>query len=135
VGLDSRSVRWLPLTWQVGGTLLVVASYVSGVLSIVDVGGHIALLSLITAFYLSWVVRTHRQPQDTIAVLGYLLYAAGLGFVSAPSLFALDVRLTTPTRALGGLCLGLVLAVVWVLHAEFATRADKAAMAAEDGRS
>jgi hypothetical protein len=111
--------RWIPLSWQVGGTLFTVSGYAVGTLNIVEVAAHIAILSFVTAVYLSFVIRDRRRPQDLVAILGYLMYAAGMGFVSAPSLFALDTRLTTPTRALGGLCLGLVLALTWLLYVEY----------------
>lgn len=113
--------RWAPLLWQVPGVVLTVAGFLAGTLIVIEVATHIALLSFLTAVYLSVVVRDRRYPQDTLAILGYLMYAAFLAFVSAPSLYALG-PLATPVRAFGLACGGALLTLTWVLFAEYLVR-------------
>ena len=110
--------RWMPLVWQVPGVVLTVGGYLAGTLTVVEVASHIAALSFFTAVYLSVVVRDRRYPQDFLAVLGYLMYATFLAFVSAPSLWELG-PLAMPTRAVGLACGGLLLPLTWVLFAEY----------------
>lgn len=100
------------------GVTVSVAGYVMGTISLPGVGLNLALLGFVTAVYLSIVVRDRRRPQDLIAVFGYLLYAAGFGFLSAPSHFAFG-ELTPPARALGALFLGLLLPLTWFLFVEY----------------
>lgn len=116
--LRNRFWRFLPFIWQLGGTLISVAGYVSGTNHVVDVVLHIAILSLVTGVYLSVFIRGRRRPQDTIAILGYFVYAAFLGLVSAPSLYRLG-PLATPARAFGLLCGGLLLSLTWLLFVEY----------------
>lgn len=118
VSLHESRYRWVPYIWQVGGTTASVAGYVVGSNGVVDVVMHIAVLSFVTAAYLSLFVRERRRPEDIIAIVGYLVYGAFLGLVSAPSLYQLG-PLATPARTLGLLCGGLLLSLTWLLFVEY----------------
>ena len=110
--------RWLPVTWQVGGTLLSVGAYMVGTLTVADVAIHIGILSFVTALYLSYIVPDRGTRRDKTAMFLYLLYAGGLAFVVAPSIFGLtDIELWF--RATGMLALGMVLPTVWCLYIEY----------------
>ena len=114
VSLDNPHVRRLPYFWQLGGTVISVSGYIGGTNSVVDVAAHIAVLSFITGIYLSLVIRDHREPQDSLAITGYIAYAVGLGLVSAPSLYTVGVW-EVPLRALGLVLLGGLLSITWYL--------------------
>ena len=114
VSLNNPHVRRLPYIWQLGGTAISIGGYVAGTNSIVSVAAHIAVLSFITGIYLSFVIRDHREPQDSLAISGYIAYAVGLGLVSAPSLYTVGIW-EVPLRALGLALLGVLLSITWYL--------------------
>ena len=124
VSLDNPQARRLPYLWQLGGTAISVLGYIGGTNTVVDVATHIAILSFTTGIYLSFVIRDHREPQDALAVMGYIAYAAGLGLVSAPSLYAMG-PLDVPLRALGLLLLGALLTITWYLFTSYLHPDDK----------
>ena len=116
--LRSTWARWLPVTWQVGGTLVSVSAYTVGTLTVADVAIHIGILSFMTALYLSFIVPDRGTRRDKTTLFLYLLYAGGLAFVVAPSIFGLtDIELWF--RAAGMLALGMVLPTVWYLYIEY----------------
>lgn len=116
--LRDPHLRFLPLVWQIGGTLITVAGYIAGTNTVVDTVFHIALLSFATGAYLSLFIRDRRRPQDTVAIIGYFMYAAFLGLVSAPSLYEIG-PLASPARTLALLCGGFLLSLTWLLFVEY----------------
>ena len=114
--MDEGYIKWLPLFWQVGGSVIAAALYALGWATIIDAGSTIAFLAFATAAYLSLVVRDRRR-EDWMAIAGYLLYSAGFAFLTAPS-FLGDDALSTPARTLGVLFVGLAMAAAWVLYIE-----------------
>jgi hypothetical protein len=114
----ARWGRWVPVTWQVGGTLLSVGAYVAGTLTVTDVAIHIGILSFVTALYLGFIVPGVGTRRDKTAMFLYLLYAGGLALVVAPSIFGLT-NIELWFRAIGMLALGMVLPTVWFLYIEY----------------
>ena len=116
--LRSAWRRWVPVTWQVGGTLLSVSAYMVGTLTVADVAIHIGILSFVTALYLSYIVPDRGTRRDKTAMFLYLLYAGGLALVVAPSIFELT-NIELWFRTIGMLALGMVLPTVWYLYIEY----------------
>jgi hypothetical protein len=110
--------RWLPVSWQVGGTAITVAGYAAGTLSITDVAIHIGVLSALSGVYLAYITPDELSRRDMVTMVLYFLYGAGLLFVVAPPILALT-RVETALDVVGMSALGLVPAVVWFLYVRY----------------
>ena len=110
--------KWLPVSWQVGGTVITVAGYAAGTLSLTDVAIHIGLLSAFSGIYLAYITPQELTRRDMVTMALYFLYGAGLLFVVAPPILALT-RVETALDVVGMSALGLVPAVVWFLYIEY----------------
>ena len=110
--------RWLPVSWQVGGTAITVAGYAAGNLSITDVAIHIGLLSALSGVYLAYITPRELSRRDMVTMTLYFLYGAGLLFVVAPPILALTA-VETVMDVVGMSALGLVPAVVWFLYVRY----------------
>ena len=110
--------RWLPVSWQVGGTAITVAGYAAGNLSITDVAIHIGLLSALSGVYLAYITPQELSRRDMVTMILYFLYGAGLLFVVAPPILALTA-VETVFDVVGMSALGLVPAVVWFLYVRY----------------
>ena len=95
--------------------MLTILGYAGGTLNIIDVAGHIAILSAVTALYLAYIVREERERRDSVTIGIYFTYAAALAFITTPEFF--DIRLYEFwLRLAGGICLGLILIGIWYLY-------------------
>ena len=110
--------RWLPLSWQVGGTAITAAGYLAGNLSITGVAINIGLLSILSGVYLAYITPGELSRRDMVTMTLYLLYGAGLLFVVAPPILALTT-VETAADVIGMSALGLVPAVVWFLYVRY----------------
>ena len=110
--------KWLPVSWQVGGTAITVAGYAAGTLTITDVAIHIGLLSTFSGLYLAYITPQELSLRDIVTMVLYFLYGAGLLFVVAPPILALT-RVETALDVVGMSALGLVPAVVWFLYVRY----------------
>jgi len=110
--------KWLPVSWQVGGTAITVAGYAAGNLTITDVAIHIGLLSALSGLYLAYITQDDLSRRDMVTMSLYFLYGAGLLFVVAPPILALTA-VETVFDIVGMSALGLVPAVVWFLYVQY----------------
>ena len=110
--------RWLPVGWQVGGTVVSVVGYAAGNLTISDVAIHIGVLSVLSGVYLAYITPDELTGRDIVTIILYLLYGAGLLFAVAPPILMLAAAETT-LEIIGMSALGLVPAVVWYLHRRY----------------
>lgn len=110
--------KWPPLVFQIVVTVAAVGDYAFGNASVTEAGMALAWVCFGTAVFLSVGVRDRRSPGDLMAVFGYLTLAAGFGFVTAPSYLG-EPSLTTPVRALGLACFGVLITGGWVLFIHY----------------
>ena len=92
--------KWLPVSWQVGGTAITVAGYAAGTLSLTDVAIHIGVLSALPGLYLAYITPKELSLRDIVTMTLYFLYGAGLLFVVAPPILALT-RVETALDVVG----------------------------------
>lgn len=121
--LENNLYRWLPFTWQFGGAASTLFGLLAGTNELSDTGIHLAILAFLTGVYLSLFVGDRRRPQDIMAVMGYFMYAAGFGFLSAPSRFQFG-EWTLATYALGALFIALLLPLTWALFVGYLVDVD-----------
>lgn len=111
--VKDRVIRWLPLVWLVGGSLLTAASFSAGTISVYQVAENFGYLGLATAAYLSLVIADRRQTVDLLVVLGYACYGLGFGLLSHSYLFGV-IPWPAAERAVAVIILGLSPAIAWV---------------------
>jgi len=110
--------RWLPVSWQVVRTVITVAGYAVGTLTITYVAINIGLLSVASGIYLAYITPRELTGRDMVTMTLYFLYGAGLLFVVAPPILALT-SVETVADVVGMSALGLVPAVVWFLYVQY----------------
>ena len=113
--LDNKMIRNIPLAGSLSATIVATGLFVAGTIPLATVGLIIAFTSLFVACYISLFVETAEHTRIGVAI--FLIYASGMGALTAPGVFGYEY-FRPPSRILAGLLLGFLITAMWIFYVQ-----------------
>ena len=108
-------IRNIPLAGSISATLVATGLFVAGAIPLATVGLIISFTSLFVAAYISLFLESTQYTQIGVSI--FLIYAAGMGALTAPGIFGYEY-FRPPSRILAGLLLGFLITAMWVFYVQ-----------------